>query len=237
MAGKSDAFEMATLKLFLNGLQLDNMAGDLTGVGVTTAPMKHLSLALHTADPGDTGTMATSEHTVAGYRRTLVLRTTSGWTVTGTTTANPTSTISFQVLTATSGSNATYFSVGFPQVSAVTVTAANPGVVSLTAHGFEAETPFTFAATTLPAGTAATTIYYVSATTLNANDFRFSATVAGALFDTTGTASSGVVILAAKRTAATTYAYAGQITTPSGGIVMGNTVTPQLTTATAITED
>lgn len=42
-----------------------------------------------------------------------------------------------------------------------------------------------------------------------------------------GTASSGAGVLL----------YAGQITTPSGGIVCGNTITPVLTTSTAITED
>lgn len=42
-----------------------------------------------------------------------------------------------------------------------------------------------------------------------------------------GTAASGAGVLL----------YAGQITTPAGGIVCGNTITPVLTTSTAITED
>ena len=41
-----------------------------------------------------------------------------------------------------------------------------------------------------------------------------------------GTAASGAGVLL----------YSGQITIPSGGIVVSNTITPQLTTATAVTE-
>lgn len=56
----------------------------------------------------------------------------------------------------------------------------------------------------------------------------------------TGTGGSGTATYWALGTAASgagIILYSGQITTPSGGIVCGNTITPQLGTGTTITED
>lgn len=43
----------------------------------------NLYLALHTADPGEAGTQATSETTYTSYVRVAVLKTAVGWTVAG----------------------------------------------------------------------------------------------------------------------------------------------------------
>lgn len=72
----------------------------------------------------------------------------------------------------------------------ITVTIASPGVVTWTAHGMAAGDPFIFATTgALPTGITAGTTYFVIATGLTANTFRFAATVGGAAINTSGTQS------------------------------------------------
>jgi hypothetical protein len=72
--------------------------------------LTNLFVALHTADPGETGTQATSEATYTSYARVTVARTAGGWTVT-TNSVSPVATISFPACTA--GTNTiTHFSVG-----------------------------------------------------------------------------------------------------------------------------
>jgi hypothetical protein len=67
-------------------------------------------VALHTADPGETGTAVTSEATYTGYARVAVARTSGGWTVSGTTQVANAAAINFAACTA--GSNTiTFFSV------------------------------------------------------------------------------------------------------------------------------
>jgi hypothetical protein len=60
--------------------------------GTSTGTILHV--ALHTADPGEAGTQATSEATYTGYLRVAVNRNSGGWTVTGSTVSN-TGTIQF----------------------------------------------------------------------------------------------------------------------------------------------
>lgn len=72
----------------------------------------------------------------------------------------------------------------------VTITIANPGVVSWTAHGLKANDPVKFSTTgALPTGLVAGTTYYVVATGLATDSFRVSATAGGAAIETTGTQS------------------------------------------------
>ena len=105
---KSDAFESDLLKLLFNATAIAFVADN-----AATTPLTNLFVSLHTADPGETGTQSTSEATYTGYARVSVVRTTGGWTVSGTspTTVNPVATISFPACTA--GSNTiTFFAVG-----------------------------------------------------------------------------------------------------------------------------
>lgn len=56
------------------------LIGDAIGLrGSTTAGSLYVSL--HTADPGEAGTQATSETTYTGYARQAVARSVAGWTV------------------------------------------------------------------------------------------------------------------------------------------------------------
>jgi hypothetical protein len=74
--------------------------------------------------------------------------------------------------------------------SVVTITNADPAVVTWTSHGLEAGTPVTFETTgALPTGLTAGTIYYIVSPTTNA--FSVAATVGGAAI-ATSSAGSGV---------------------------------------------
>jgi hypothetical protein len=94
MAGKGDTFENDFLKLIYNATAIANIADN-----AASAPLTNLFVALHTADPGETGTQSTSETTYTGYARATVARTSGGWTVTGNS-VSPTTTISFGLCTA-----------------------------------------------------------------------------------------------------------------------------------------
>jgi hypothetical protein len=89
----------------------------------TTAPITSLSVQLHTASPTDTGDLTASEATYSGYARVGTERTSSGWTVVGsssvTASAVPTTIIAFPQCA--SGTNTiTHFSIGDSTVAAST---------------------------------------------------------------------------------------------------------------------
>ncbi len=78
----SNSAEAAALALLFNNTNWSNL-GDATGLrGSTSAGFFYVSAA--TADPGETGTQLTSEATYTGYARAPVVRSVSGWTVSGT---------------------------------------------------------------------------------------------------------------------------------------------------------
>ena len=108
---KSDAYEADILKLLMNATPITGVADN-----TATAPLTFLSVALHTADPGETGTQATSEAAYTGYARVSVARTAGGWAISGTapTVASPVAAITFPACTAgAAGSTVvTFFSVG-----------------------------------------------------------------------------------------------------------------------------
>lgn len=108
MAGFSDATESAILALIFNATAWANYADN-----AATSPQTNVAVALHTADPTDAGTMASSEIAYTSYARASVARTTGGWTVSGTspTSVSPVAAISFPAGTGGSGT-ATNFSTG-----------------------------------------------------------------------------------------------------------------------------
>jgi hypothetical protein len=102
---KSDTFENDWLKLIFNAVAIANIADN-----AASSPLTNLYFALHTADPGETGTQSTSECTYTSYARVAVPRTTGGFTVTGNS-VSPVNDVDFP--TATGGSEtATFFSIG-----------------------------------------------------------------------------------------------------------------------------
>lgn len=75
---KTNAFEAALLDLIFENANLATL-GDATGVRGSTVPGS-LFISLHTADPGEAGTQATSEVSYTGYARVGVARTGAAWT-------------------------------------------------------------------------------------------------------------------------------------------------------------
>ncbi len=85
--------------------------GDASGLQ-NSAAAGNFYVALHTADPGEAGTAATSEATFTSYNRVAVARSGAGWTVSGTapTTVSNAAAVTFPACGG--GSNTiTYFSI------------------------------------------------------------------------------------------------------------------------------
>jgi len=101
----SNTTETAILALIFNATAWANYADN-----AATPPQTNIHMALHTADPGEAGTMSTSEVTYTSYARVNVARTSGGWTVTGGS-VSPVANIDFPAGTGGSGT-ATHFSAG-----------------------------------------------------------------------------------------------------------------------------
>lgn len=111
---KSDAFESALLALIFQNTNIANI-GDATGLrGAATAGQ--LFVALHTADPGEAGTQATSEVAYTGYARVGIARSSGGFTITGNS-VSPAANVDFPACTAGSAT-ATHFSIGVASTGA-----------------------------------------------------------------------------------------------------------------------
>ena len=78
---KSNTYETDLLLLIFNNTNMA-LVGDATGVRGSSAP-GDLYLSLHTADPGEAGTQATSEIAYTSYARKAVSRSAGGFTVSG----------------------------------------------------------------------------------------------------------------------------------------------------------
>jgi len=101
----ADTTENAIMLLIFNATAWGNYADN-----AATTPQTNVHCALHTADPGDAGTMSTSESAYTSYARVNVARTSGGWTVTNNS-VSPVATIAFPAGTGGSGT-VTYFSTG-----------------------------------------------------------------------------------------------------------------------------
>lgn len=80
---KSNALETALLNLVFNATTFDGIAEN-----DTTSPNTALFVSLHTGDPGEAGTQATSEAAYGSYARVSVNRNAGGWTISGNTVTN-----------------------------------------------------------------------------------------------------------------------------------------------------
>lgn len=102
---KPDATENSLLLLIFNATAWSKIADN------AASPSSNLTVALHTADPGETGDQTTNEISYTGYARVNVARTSGGWTVTGNS-VSPAANIDFGTMTAGAGGTVTHFSVG-----------------------------------------------------------------------------------------------------------------------------
>jgi hypothetical protein len=73
---KSNAFETDNLALIFNATPISGLADP-----AATGNLTQLWVAIHTADPNESGTASTSECSFTGYIRQSVARTTGGWAV------------------------------------------------------------------------------------------------------------------------------------------------------------
>jgi hypothetical protein len=103
---KGNTFEDDLLKLIFNATAIANIADN-----AASSPLTTLFWALHTADPGEAGTQATSEATYTSYTRVTVARTTGGMTASSGGSTSPVANIDFPACTG--GTNTiTHASVG-----------------------------------------------------------------------------------------------------------------------------
>jgi len=101
----SDATEDDILDLIYRATAIANVADD-----AAASPLTNIHVGLHTGDPGDTGTMSTSESAYTSYARVNVARST-GWNASSGGSTSPAASIDFPAGTGGSGT-VTYFSTG-----------------------------------------------------------------------------------------------------------------------------
>lgn len=102
---KGDTFENDLLKLLFNATAIGNLADN-----AATSPLTNLYLSLHTADPGEAGNQTTNETSYGAYARQAVPRTSSGFTVSGSS-VTLTSAVSFPACTSGTAT-ITHFAIG-----------------------------------------------------------------------------------------------------------------------------
>lgn len=116
MAAKSRQYAYDLLRLILNATSLDKLAEDNSVDGVT-----QFYLALHTADPGDNGSQASSETNYVDYARQAINRTAAamGCTLASPSVASFVSDIIFPDIGAASAAQTlTHWSLGFDAAGA-----------------------------------------------------------------------------------------------------------------------
>src|SRR3990167_7705342 len=103
---KGNTFETDVLALIFNATGIADLADN-----DVTNPATNLSVALHTADPGEAGMQLTSETPFTRYARVNVARTTAGW-MDASGSVSLVANIDFGECTAAAGGPITHFSVG-----------------------------------------------------------------------------------------------------------------------------
>lgn len=102
---KANTFETDILALVFNATPITGLADN-----AASSPVTNLYVSLHTADPGEAGDQTTNEAAYTSYARVAVVRTSSGWTVSGNSVTNAAS-VSFPQCTGGS-STVTHVGVG-----------------------------------------------------------------------------------------------------------------------------
>jgi len=101
----SNTTETAILVLIFNATAWANYADN-----AAASPQTNVAVGLNTADPGDAGSMSTSESAYTSYARVSVARSALGWTVTAGS-VSPVAAITFAAGTGGTGT-VTYFTTG-----------------------------------------------------------------------------------------------------------------------------
>ena len=108
---KSNQWESDALKLLFQNIAC-TLVGDAAGL-LPSAAAGNLYISLHTADPGEAGDQTTNETAYTNYARVAVVRSSGGWTVSGTapTQVANAATVAFPQCGA-SGATLTHFGIG-----------------------------------------------------------------------------------------------------------------------------
>jgi hypothetical protein len=109
-----NTFESELAGLIFQATSIVNIA-----INASTSPLTNLAVSLHTADPGEAGTMATSETSYGGYARVNVARSTAGWVVTNNS-VSPSTNVTFAACTSGSAT-ITYASIGVSTTGAAKI--------------------------------------------------------------------------------------------------------------------
>ena len=102
----NSTFANDLLKLILQATAIANIADN-----AASSPLTSLYMALHTADPTAAGSQTSSEISYTGYARQAILRSASGFSITGNV-ANPVANIDFPEMTAGTGGTVTFVTIG-----------------------------------------------------------------------------------------------------------------------------
>jgi hypothetical protein len=206
---KSNNLENASLAHYFTNSDIANV-GDATGLrGSTTAGSLYLSG--HTAYPGEAGSQNTSECAYTGYARQGVVRSGSGWTVTGNQVVNA---AQIQFGEKTAAADETMFFVGIGRSSSGAGTLDYILPIASARQLFTADTAdnitvpgmslavddricfFNFGEGVFPTGLTAGTVYFVK--TVSGNIITVSTTSGGAAVDVT-VAGAGIAYKMAGR--------------------------------------
>lgn len=117
---KFNAYENALVAYIFN---------NTTNAIFPTTGTQAMALCLHTADPGETGDTGTSEAGYTGYARVAVERSSSGWTVSGSS-AKLAATATFPQCSGATTALITHFSIGTSTVLGTTALSLYYGAVS-----------------------------------------------------------------------------------------------------------
>jgi hypothetical protein len=224
--GKATATSNNLLLLMYNATPWATVA-----INATSSPLTNIYAALHTADPGAGGTQSSNEIAYTGYARAAIARTSAGFTVTTNSVALA-ALVGFPAGTGGSGT-ATHWSTGVASSGATAIWHSGPlgayqgpFASSSTANtitvpavsGVVVGSTVVFATlsnSTLPTGLTAGTTYFVK-------------TIGGDQITLAATSGGTVITLSADGS--------GAMWSTTGGIVCGNTITPQLSTGTTLVE-
>lgn len=120
---KSNFLEEAWLKLVFQNVDIAGI-GDAGGLRGSVAAGS-LYLSLHTADPGEVGSQATSEISYTGYARQALARNATNFPVTGNTMSLGVN-VDFPESTGGTGGTATHFAIGISASGATNVLYKGP---------------------------------------------------------------------------------------------------------------
>lgn len=193
-------------------LQLIFNATTWTSIAQNTgsSPATNLYISLHNADPGAGGSQTTSETAYTNYARIAVVRTTGGWTVSGSTVINA-GAITFAQC-GTTGDTLTHFGIGLSPSGAGTLltsgpigsgplldftcTSASPGTLTIPGSSLSINARLSLygnAAGTLPTGTTEGVVYFVG--TVSGIAVTLSTTASNANPVNTSTVGAGYAII------------------------------------------